>query len=402
MATTPTNKTYFQYQGTIKSKEVAEAIGLPNGMGPFMGFARIDDNGTNIYPALESTDTGSRYSLFKDQFNTPNILHQVGQVKPSFGLVTRSGHIFVSSNNSLPITLVNTRTNLDELMVFALYQEIEQPIETVPVLLGYYNQSNISFYDNFYAPIIKDSLGFNLGEELDEEYPNINYEQLYAQVATALNNGVLLGNLTFIGVYGTGTNPNTGTNEKFSIVPYEGQWPYKKPWMPSTFSTIKTAIDRVSKFIGNSEYNTLIDLIKSLLPEQQINESDNTLIGVPIGTIIMWYGEAVPDGWQVCDGTNGTPNLNGKFPLGAGGEYSFREEGGNKEVTLTMDNIPAHTHKIAYENKKWGDNADNRPFPVGSGSTQNNWETAEAGSKNPKAINIMPPYTVVRFIMRVR
>lgn len=400
MATT--NKTYFQYQGTIKSKEVAEAIGLPCGMGPFMGFARVNTAGDTIYPTLEASDAGSRYSLFKDQFNTPSIIHKVGSVSPSFGLVTRSGHIFVSSNSSLPITLVNTKTNLDELMVFALYQEVEQPIETVPVLLGYYNQSNTSFYDNFYAPIIKGSLGFNLGEELAGENININFEQLYAQVRTALSNDTLLGNITLIGIYGTGTNPNTGTNENFSIVPYQGHWPYKKPWMPSTYSTIKGAIDKISSFLGSSEYNTLIDMVKALLPSDQKDDQGNALVGVPIGTIIMWYGEAIPDGWQLCDGTNGTPNLSGRFPLGAGGEFNFKTEGGEKTVTLNLDNMPAHTHKIAYEDKKWGDNANNRPFPVGSGETGNSWTTGKAGSDNPKPIDIMPPYSVVRFIMRVR
>jgi hypothetical protein len=27
----------------------------------------------------------------------------------------------------------------------------------------------------------------------------------------------------------------------------------------------------------------------------------------------MWHGTEIPYGWAVCDGTNGTPNLIGKF-----------------------------------------------------------------------------------------
>lgn len=36
--------------------------------------------------------------------------------------------------------------------------------------------------------------------------------------------------------------------------------------------------------------------------------------GVPAGTIAVWYGTlgTVPNGWVVCDGNNGTPNLVGK------------------------------------------------------------------------------------------
>lgn len=31
-------KTYFKYEGIIKSKEAAEAIAAPSGLGPFCGF----------------------------------------------------------------------------------------------------------------------------------------------------------------------------------------------------------------------------------------------------------------------------------------------------------------------------------------------------------------------------
>lgn len=34
---------------------------------------------------------------------------------------------------------------------------------------------------------------------------------------------------------------------------------------------------------------------------------------LPIGSIIMYHGTSIPEGWNICDGTNGTPNLIGKF-----------------------------------------------------------------------------------------
>lgn len=34
---------------------------------------------------------------------------------------------------------------------------------------------------------------------------------------------------------------------------------------------------------------------------------------IPTGSIIMWSGDTVPDGWAICNGENGTPNLIGKF-----------------------------------------------------------------------------------------
>ena len=40
---------------------------------------------------------------------------------------------------------------------------------------------------------------------------------------------------------------------------------------------------------------------------------------LPFGSIIMWYGISsnVPTGWQICDGTNGTPDLRNRFVIGA-------------------------------------------------------------------------------------
>ena len=40
------------------------------------------------------------------------------------------------------------------------------------------------------------------------------------------------------------------------------------------------------------------------------------------GTIVLWAGElaTIPSGWVVCDGTNDTPDLRGKFVYGWGAE----------------------------------------------------------------------------------
>lgn len=45
-----------------------------------------------------------------------------------------------------------------------------------------------------------------------------------------------------------------------------------------------------------------------------------TNASTPAGIIAMWGGAigSIPSGWRLCDGTNGTPNLQGLFILGAG------------------------------------------------------------------------------------
>lgn len=37
---------------------------------------------------------------------------------------------------------------------------------------------------------------------------------------------------------------------------------------------------------------------------------------LPSGTIVMYSGNTIPDGWALCDGTNGTPNLVERFIIG--------------------------------------------------------------------------------------
>jgi len=67
---------------------------------------------------------------------------------------------------------------------------------------------------------------------------------------------------------------------------------------------------------------------------------------LPVGSVIMWFGTVgnIPAGWQVCDGTNGTPDLRDRFVVGAGSTYALGNTGGANTVTLNTTQIPSHTH----------------------------------------------------------
>lgn len=70
----------------------------------------------------------------------------------------------------------------------------------------------------------------------------------------------------------------------------------------------------------------------------------------PAGGIIMWSGTiaTIPTGWALCDGTNGTPNLTGRFVVHADGStYAPNDTGGSDSVTLTEANMPSHTHTFS-------------------------------------------------------
>jgi hypothetical protein len=64
---------------------------------------------------------------------------------------------------------------------------------------------------------------------------------------------------------------------------------------------------------------------------------------VPIGGIIMWNGSTIPPNWNLCDGTNGTPNLTDQFILSSG-TNAVNSTGGSS--TITTDQMPSHTHTI--------------------------------------------------------
>ncbi len=68
--------------------------------------------------------------------------------------------------------------------------------------------------------------------------------------------------------------------------------------------------------------------------------------GVPTGAIMMWSGaiSAIPSGWALCDGQNGTPDLRNRFIVGAGSSYNVGNTGGANTVTLSTSHIPSHRH----------------------------------------------------------
>jgi microcystin-dependent protein len=76
---------------------------------------------------------------------------------------------------------------------------------------------------------------------------------------------------------------------------------------------------------------------------------------MPSGSIIMFNSITAPVGWNVCDGSNGTPDLRGKFIVSTGQNstpasgdlnptYALNDTGGENTHQLNVNELPQHSH----------------------------------------------------------
>lgn len=138
------------------------------------------------------------------------------------------------------------------------------------------------------------------------------------------------------------------------------------------------------------------------------------LVKSPVGTIVIWSGTAdnIPAGWQLCDGTNGTPDLRDKFVLGAGTNHAVGETGGSETVALTVAQMPSHDHveqvpgttigaieTAYYPSTETGSSSSKISPSKITGVTGKILTTKMAGSSQPHP-NI-PPYYTLCYIMKL-
>lgn len=85
-------------------------------------------------------------------------------------------------------------------------------------------------------------------------------------------------------------------------------------------------------------------------PYTYINDEWQSLRSFPSGSISIWTRGVsnIPDGWVICDGNNGSPDLRGRFIVGFDEENysSVGSTGGEKKHTLSESELPSHNHEI--------------------------------------------------------
>ena len=115
-------------------------------------------------------------------------------------------------------------------------------------------------------------------------------------------------------------------------------------------------------FSGNQENGVLVTVE---MLQQIINNTKNIyeriLVlqslkggGVPIGAVMIWKGSSstIPQGFQLADGTNGTPDLRDRFLMGIGAsetDDNLLETGGETQHVHsmgTLSNASKHTHTV--------------------------------------------------------
>jgi len=140
------------------------------------------------------------------------------------------------------------------------------------------------------------------------------------------------------------------------------------------------------------------------------------------GMIMLWSGStsSVPNGWRLCDGNGGTPDLRNRFVVGAGDTYAVDTTGGSANAVLVSHNHTGSTsttgnhnhtlpHHLVQAVAGTGDiDRDNEyqqwkalPGQV-TGTTGNHAHSFTTSTTGESGTNKnLPPYYALAYIMKV-
>jgi len=167
--------------------------------------------------------------------------------------------------------------------------------------------------------------------------------------------------------------------------------------------------------IRRKSLNTLRDLTSTSTATSVVTTSSDGSIGtipigsivVPSGTIVAFNSAVAPVGWALCDGTLNTPDLRGRFILGAGNGTNLtprelNQTGGLEKARITSEQMPPHAHgsrTMRWLNAYAGDSGTGARTAMAPTDGDGNWASTVAGKG--EAHENMPPFYVLTYIMKI-
>ena len=108
------------------------------------------------------------------------------------------------------------------------------------------------------------------------------------------------------------------------------------------------------------------------------------------GLIMLWQGSiaSIPNGWALCDGNNGTPDLRNKFVIGAGSTHAPNDIGGDTVHNHTFSG-GGHNHNLI------------AGAVIGAGADIATSTSSSAAAGTTELDGALPPFYALAYIMKL-
>lgn len=314
----------------------------------------------------------------------------------TFGIITKDGFIAVNNIQSVwtvPILNYTSQSIPREVVVFARHRYIDEAVDNPITLEAYaltydpegqnhlqgrssgYTDIN-SFYDLYRRSL---NIYYNRSEEPDfAKYNPLSNEN---GLGLKLSYSDLLGyvesrceayskdksELTLVGIYGKGSFVDNSNSEleSFSIVPYEGKWPYELPFNTAVMNGITADLSNLRGLMDGFPFNwpnsgeslNIMGYIDAKIQELSESLKSDNSVTIPSGLICLWAdADNIPPGWHEYTPAKGKIVIgfvSGGIPAGPNGTKVLDQIGitygtdSDWLMELSAEDLPRHHHAIA-------------------------------------------------------